>query len=74
MDEGEGRIVSMADVNAFAEPGEACEYISRCSLDAYAEADSCIKHVYTVSSRWIDRGESRGDDAIAPDGAPVITA
>lgn len=66
MDEGEGRIMSMIDVNAFAEPGEACEYISKRSLDAYTEADSRIKHVYTVSSRWIDRGEALGNDARAP--------
>lgn len=74
MDEGEGRIMSMTDVNAFAEPGEACEYISKRSLDAYTDADSCIKHVYTVSSRWIDRGENRGDDAIPVDDTPIITA
>ena len=74
MDEGEGRIMSMIDVNAFAEPGEACEYISKRSLDAYTDADSCIKHVYTVSSRWIERRESRRDDAIPVDDAPIITA
>lgn len=74
MDEGEGRIMSMIDVNAFAEPGEACEYISKRSLDAYADADSCIKHVYTVSSRWIERRESRRDDAIPVDDTPIITA
>lgn len=56
MEQGLIRVVSAKDVNAFAEAGAACEYVSKRALDAYAEADSSLKRVYTVSTRWVDRG------------------